>query len=258
MRIIEGLDNLPPLRNPVVTVGSFDGIHAGHRELLEHVVRMAAQQHGESVVVTFTPHPRTVLGNRGKSVQLLNTLEEKVYLLAKLGIENLLVLPFTKEFSRIPAEDFLREYLAGKLGLKALVVGYNHRFGYRHAGDFSQLERLQQEFDFSVCEVSRQKVGHNQVSSSVIRHLIAAGNMAQAARLLLHPYMAMLRVDETGRVFAEDPHKLLPPQGDYRVRVEEHGEDGKEGEHILHIGATGSMSLEPSVGSGEKMTVTFF
>ena len=248
MRIIYGFDNLPPLRNPVVTVGSFDGVHAGHRELLAYIVRLAAQQEGESVVVTFTPHPRTVLDNHGEPVQLLNTLEEKIFLLAKLGIDNLLVVPFTEDFSRIPAEDFVRECLVGKLGVHSLVVGYNHRFGYRHAGDFSQLERLRQEFGFSTCEVPKQEVGRDKVSSSVIRRLIATGNLLLAAPLLAHPYIAILHADAAGELHKGDPHKLLPPPGDYRVQTE-------EGERILHIDASERVSLDPPVKTGEQGNV---
>lgn len=127
MKVFKGLNNLPPFRNAVATMGSFDGVHSGHRELLHRVASTAAASDGESIVLTFEPHPRYVLGS-GDGLRLLSTLDEKLWLLERSGIDNVIVLPFTVEFSRTSPREFIENDIAG-IGIRRLVVGYNHRFG---------------------------------------------------------------------------------------------------------------------------------
>ena len=142
MRVFRSAEGLPPIKFPVVTVGSYDGVHFGHRALLEQVKTMADEAGGESVVVTFWPHPRRVLPDGG-GVKLLNTLDEKLWLLREAGIDDVVVLPFTAEFARMSSDDFVREILVGKIGMKRFVVGYNHRFGSGQQGDFASLQLMQ-------------------------------------------------------------------------------------------------------------------
>lgn len=251
MRVFYGFDHLPVLRNPVVTVGSYDGVHAGHRRLLERIVRLAREQEGESVVVTFSPHPRTVLGNRGERVVLLNSLREKALLLEEAGIDNLIVVKFTKAFSQISSTVFVTDYLLGRIGARTLVIGYNHHFGYNQEGNFDFLRRLQQQFDFSIYEIPRQDVDRDKVSSTVIRRLIEAGEISKANRLLGHSYFIIARSGENGRVWPDDPAKLLPPPGNYPVLVE-------GGRETLTVGSGGELTFEGKVCGGDGEIVISF
>lgn len=218
MKVHYGFDSLPAFRAPVVTVGSYDGVHGGHRAILRRINELAAQNGGESVVVTFAPHPRIVLG-KADGLKLLNTLEEKIALLEEVGVDHLIVAPFTEEFSRLSSQEYVRDYLVERIGVHTLVVGYNHHFGHNKDGDFRFLQSMQAEYGFEVYEISRQQIDDEKVSSTVVRQLITAGDVAHAMRLLERPYILITNLKE--RVI--DPYKLLPPNGRYRVEIEGQG-----------------------------------
>lgn len=218
MKVHYGFDSLPAFRAPVVTVGSYDGVHGGHRAILRRINELAAQNGGESVVVTFAPHPRIVLG-KADGLKLLNTLEEKIALLEEVGVDHLIVAPFTKEFSRLSSQEYVRDYLVERIGVHTLVVGYNHHFGHNKDGDFRFLQSMQTEYGFEVYEISRQQIDDEKVSSTVVRQLITAGDVAHAMRLLERPYILITNLKER----AIDPYKLLPPNGRYRVEIEGQG-----------------------------------
>lgn len=218
MKVHYGFESLPTFRAPVVTVGSYDGVHCGHRAILSRINELAEKGGGESVVVTFAPHPRIVLG-KADGLKLLNTLDEKITLLDEVGIDHLIVAPFTEEFSRLSSEEYVRNYLVEKIGVRTLVVGYNHHFGHNKNGDFRFLQSLQEECGFEVCEISRQQIDDEKVSSTVVRGLIAEGDMAHAMRLLGRPYILIVNLKE----YVADPYKLLPPNGRYRVQIEGQG-----------------------------------
>ncbi len=181
MRIFRGFDRLPPFRRPAVTVGAYDGVHRGHRALLDRLVAEARAAGGESVVVTFDPHPRVTLG-RAEGLLLLTTLEEKLALLAEAGVDNVVVIPFDKEFSALSGGEFLRDYLVGRVGAETLVVGYDHRFGHDRI-DCTELP----DTGLRIVRVDECDVAGEHVSSTVIRRLLAAGRRAEAERLLGHP-----------------------------------------------------------------------
>lgn len=218
MKVHYGFESLPAFRAPVVTVGSYDGVHCGHRAILTRINELAEKGGGESVVITFAPHPRIVLG-KADGLKLLNTLDEKIALLSEVGIDHLIVTPFTEEFSRLSSEEYVRNYLVAKIGVRTLVVGYNHHFGHNKNGDFHFLQSLQEECGFDVCEISRQQIDDEKVSSTVVRGLIAEGDMAHAMRLLGRPYILIANLKE----YKDDPYKLLPPNGRYRVHIEGQG-----------------------------------
>lgn len=243
MRVFRGFDDLPRFRNPVVTVGSFDGVHAGHRKLLRTVAEIAADKEGESVVVTFSPHPREVVG--GDPPKLLTTLEEKIFLLERAGVDNLVVAPFTSAFSRLSSSDFVRDCLVGRIGVATLVVGYNHHFGHGKAGDFHSLGNLSNELGFDIYMVSRQDVGHSKVSSTVIRNLIGEGRLAEAARFLGYPYFIFAQTDENGVVTPREPNKMVPPPGRYPVTAET---DGVKIRTVLTVADSGIMTVENATG----------
>lgn len=214
MRVFRGFDDIATFHDAVATMGSFDGVHSGHRVLLENVKNIAKECGSESIVLTFDPHPRYVLGT-GDDMKLLSTLDEKIYLLEQAGIDNLIVIPFTREFSRTSPQDFIRNNIAA-LGVSNLVVGYNHRFGHQKEGDYNYLST--HGGNLKITKVEQQQVASNKVSSTVIRQAIGEGNVAHANELLSRPYIIMGKSNKEG-VIDVDRNKLLPPDGIYAVRV---------------------------------------
>ncbi len=215
VRIHQGFDNLPFITNAVVSTGSFDGVHLGHRSIIAKMQETAQEIGGETVIVTFDPHPRHVLypNGQGKDLWLLNTLEEKASLLKQLGIQHLIVVPFTKTFAATPYQDFIQHYLVQKLHAKAIVVGANHHFGKDRAGSSADIH---QQYGISH-NTQLQLVPANEayhISSTLIRQLISKGDMQEANRLLGQNYFADIYniqmsnnqiVAEVGNVY-----KLLP------------------------------------------------
>ncbi len=217
MRVFRGFDSLPNLGNTVVTVGSFDGVHRGHLSLLERACEVAKAKGVESVVLTFEPHPRVVLG-QADGLRLLTTLEEKSRVLESCGVDNLIVIPFNKEFSRLTYDAFIKEYLSAKVGLDTLVVGYNHNMGRGSEGLYSSFVEMGASCGFDICKVDEWRDDDGmQVSSTVLRMLVARGEMLRAASLMSRPYLIVGRADGDGRVWSPDALKLYPAEGRYKV-----------------------------------------
>lgn len=217
MRIFRGFDNLPQFRCGVATIGSFDGVHCGHRTLLDRVRSIAEEKGGESIVFTFDPHPRITLG-KAEGLRLLSSTEEKLYLLEAEGVDNVIIIPFTKEFSRLSPAEFMQGLLVERVGIKHLVVGYNHHFGHNKAGDFGYLSA--NSIGINVVQVDQHRVESDKVSSTVIRSTIERGDMHQASKLLGHPYIIIGMATANGLItHSEQEYKQLPPAGEYSVRV---------------------------------------
>lgn len=215
MRIFHGFDNLPRFEHGVATIGSFDGVHRGHRELLSRVCELAAERGGESIVFTFEPHPRITLG-KAEGLRLLNTADEKLLLLGQAGVGSVVFIPFTRDFSRLSAEEFISDYIVGRAGVECLVVGYNHRFGCDRQGDFASLTAM----GVDVVEVECRLADGDKVSSTIVRRTVAEGDLATAWRLLGNPFMVSGRVASDGELtVAEREYKLLPPMGEYNART---------------------------------------
>ena len=214
MKVVWGFDNPPVLNCGVATVGSYDGVHCGHRILLDEVVRRAKECGGESVVLTFEPHPRITLGN-DEGLLLLSTFEEKCALLEQVGVDYVVVIPFDEAFSRLSREEFIDDYLVGKLGIKQLVVGYNHHFGHNKEGDHSFLVN---HGALQVVEVAQYTDNGNKVSSTTIRQALGEGDLALACQLLGHHYIIIGIADSNG-VVATDKYKLLPIDGSYTCTI---------------------------------------
>lgn len=244
IRVFHTADNLPGFTDPAVTAGSFDGVHSGHRVLLERVRAAAGRTGGESVVVTFSPHPRQVLSPDG-GAKLLNTLHEKTVLLDEAGIENLVVLPFTRELASMSQDDFVRGILSGKIRVKYFVAGFDHRFGREKEGTPSSLAAMGEELGFGVEEVTRQDADGMKVSSTAIRDLITAGDMGRAARLLGRGYIVAARTADGCRITLPEDDKLLPPPGTYRVTADYSG--GTSGGNTLAIAPDGKMEILPGL-----------
>ena len=241
MRVFRGIESLPALRNAVATMGSFDGVHCGHRELLERVMQRADELQGESVVITFDPHPRYVLGT-GEGMQLLSTIEEKIFLLEQIGIDNLIIISFTLEFSRTSPMEFISSLAA--IGIRSMVVGYNHRFGHNKEGDFDYLSTHSGEME--ITKVEQQQVAGGKVSSTIIRQCIADGDMQRVEQMLARPYIIIGKVGEDGTIGDISENKLLPAVGEYQAKV--NGEESK-----ISISQNREISFEKPVEMGEVL-----
>lgn len=211
-------DQLSQIQNPVVTIGSYDGVHEGHRVILKRVINKAHEIGGQSVVITFNPHPRKIIFPEEK-IELLNTLPEKLFLLNRVGIDNVIIIPFTKELQHVSSENFVRDFLFGMLGTKVLVIGYNHHFGNNREGSFDYLKTLQSEYDFELCQIPKHDIDNEKVSSTIIRKLLLSGEVAHAAKSLGTPYFVFGLFFKSGYFVPEDGNKLIPAPGSYRVRI---------------------------------------
>lgn len=230
MKIYHGLDDFVRLDCAVVTSGTFDGVHIGHQKILARLIEIARRHKGESVVLTFWPHPRLVLHPEEDTLKLLNTFEEKAELLKDAGIGHLVRIPFTKEFSNYSSEDFIRKILVDTIGTRKLVIGYDHRFGHNREGSFEQLKENGPKYGFEVEEIPRQDIDRVGVSSTRIRNALAAGDIDTATHFLGRPYSITGRVipgDKLGRLLGfptanieiDTKFKLIPEDGVYAVTV---------------------------------------
>ena len=218
MTIDYGFDNIPKNLRTVVTIGSFDGVHRGHRVLLSALKSMAKRLNAESVVVTFDPHPRIAMG-RDEGMGLLTTIQERAYLLHKEGVDRMVVAHFDDTFRQQPYELFVRESLVAQLGMVGMVVGYNHRLGRGSEGNYATLQPLAADCGFEIEQVAQHLVEGEKISSTVVRNIIASGDMREVERMLGEHYLiAGNAVD--GIIDIADKHKLLPKSGVYDAVVE--------------------------------------
>jgi riboflavin kinase / FMN adenylyltransferase len=244
MKIYHGIEDFTKLNFAVVTSGTFDGVHVGHQKIFSRLREIASRHKGESVVLTFWPHPRLVLHPEDDSLKVLNTFEEKAELLKEEGINHLIRIPFTKEFSQLTSEEFIRKILVETIGTKKLVIGYDHHFGKNREGSFEQLKLNGPKYGFEVEEIPRQDIDNVGVSSTKIRKALDEGDIETATHFLGKPYSITGRVvtgDKLGRLIGyptanleiEIKHKLVPMDGIYAVTVlHEHKEFGG----MLYIG----------------------
>ena len=230
MKIYHGIDDFTQLQFAVVTSGTFDGVHLGHQKIFSRLREIASRNFGETVVITYWPHPRLVLHPEDDSLKLLNTFEEKADLLKDQGIQHLIRIPFTKEFSHLTSEQFIQQILVKTIGTRKLVIGYDHHFGKNREGTFEQLKLNGPRYGFDVEEIPRQEVDHVAVSSTKIRHALEEGDIATANHFLGQPYRITGRVvtgDKIGRTLGyptanieiDTKYKLVPADGIYAVTV---------------------------------------
>ena len=233
MQIHYGLDNFIA-RRPVITIGTFDGVHLGHREVLSKLRKISADSSGESVVFTFYPHPRIIVNSNENSLRLLTTQEEKISLLQELGIDHLVIYPFTEEFSKLSYDEFVKNILVEKMHLNYLVIGYDHKFGQNRQGDFISLKKLSEELGFNIERLDELSMEDTKVSSTKIRKALDEGDIRKANQCLGYQYMLMGKVIEgkqlgrkigfpTANIETYDIHKLVPHDGVYAVRVKVNG-----------------------------------
>jgi riboflavin kinase/FMN adenylyltransferase len=251
---------LPTFRNAVVTIGTFDGVHRGHRRIIAQMREVAADIRGETVIITFHPHPRMVVRGGRESPGLLTTPDERIRLLSGLGVDHLVVIPFTTAFSEMEAEEYVSDFLVRRFKPHTLIIGFDHRFGKGREGDYELLERLSGPFGYRVMEIDAQVLDEAKVSSSRIRNALLEGRASEAAELLGYPYTFSGRVvpgDRRGRELgfptanleAGPTWKLVPADGVYAVRA------GLEGEESAPAFA-GMMNIgfRPTVDGAKRVT----
>ena len=194
MMVFNDIAQVRNIPNAVVTIGTFDGVHIGHQAIFRKMRELAETIDGQTVVVTFSPHPRQVLNIDSSNLRFICTEEEKLKRIEQFGIDNVVIIRFTKEFARTPSEDFIKNFIIERIKPSYIVVGYDHHFGKNRMGDFDQLTQLGQQFNFKVERVEAQDVDEVAVSSTKIRHALAIGDVATANRLLGYPYSVTAKV----------------------------------------------------------------
>ncbi|MGD1839773.1 MAG: bifunctional riboflavin kinase/FAD synthetase [Thermonemataceae bacterium] len=228
MQIHHHIDRFPTLQHAIVTSGTFDGVHIGHQQILQRLKQLARQHQGETVVITFWPHPRIVLE---QPVQLLSTLEEKADLLKQNGVDLLVVIPFTKEFAQMSPEDFVQKIYIEAIGTKKLVIGYDHHFGKNRAGNFDYLHERLGQYPFTIEEISRQDIDNIGVSSTKIRTSLLTGEITTAHQYLGRAYSftgEVVHGNKIGRtlgfptanIHVKEHYKLIPAEGIYAVYIQ--------------------------------------
>lgn len=265
MKVYNDFDasKLGKIKNPVLTVGTFDGVHVGHQKLIERIESEAQKIDGETVVFTFFPHPRLVLNPMNNSLRMIQTLEEKIADLERLGLDHLIIFPFTKEFSQIEAEDFIKDYLVTRLGVKTVVVGYDHRFGKDRKGDISLLQKYSKQYHYKVIEIPAEEIDAVNVSSTKIRKAILEGDIETANTFLNQKFEMsgiVVRGMQLGRTLGYptanikliDDLKIIPAIGIYIVEVEL--DDRRHFMGMMSIGKNPTVTDDTSI----KMEVYLF
>lgn len=230
MRIYRDITEIDRTEKSVVTVGTFDGFHLGHQSILEQIKQIAAGNGFKSTIVTFEPHPRKVLGNSNGGISILTTLEEKLRIFREAQIDQVLIIPFTREFAKISPAEFVQNILVEKLSAKEIVIGHDHHFGRNREGGIAELQRLGKLFNFCVQQVPEYRQNGELISSSLIRSLLESGNVEKAAAFMGRPYAifgTVIRGNGRGREIGfptanlevDHEDKLIPAEGVYAVDV---------------------------------------
>jgi riboflavin kinase/FMN adenylyltransferase len=230
MNIYHSLDSFDKLEYGVVTSGTFDGVHLGHKKILSRLKEISEQSGGESVVLTFWPHPRTVVSEDSQGLQLLSTIDEKIELFAQLGIQHLAIVPFTRAFSELSSDEFIQQILVDKIGTKKLVIGYDHRFGRNREGSFEFLQKNCSTYGFEVEEIPREDIENMAISSSRIRKSLVTGHIHEANELLGRYYTlagTVVKGKQLGRTIGfptanlhlHESYKLVPMNGVYIIHA---------------------------------------
>jgi riboflavin kinase/FMN adenylyltransferase len=258
IQVHRDLDNLPKFKNAVITIGTFDGVHLGHRQIIKLLTQEAIAIGGETVIITFHPHPRRVVTHGKADVKIINTLPEKIELLDQLGIDHLVVVAFNEVFAGQTAEEYIQNFLVKKFSPRLIIIGYDHRFGKNRSGDYHLLEKLGEAFDYKVKEIPEHVLNEIIVSSTKIREALLKNDVDTANKFLGYKYFFEGKVvvgDKLGRTIGyptaniniEDEDKLVPGNGVYAVEVT------LKTDKTLYSGMM-NIGMRPTVG-GTKKTI---
>jgi len=260
LKIFNSIKSFSANQQTVVTIGTFDGVHLGHQKILGHVIRNAKELNCESLVLTFFPHPRMVL-QKDTDMKQLNTLDEKIALLKGLGVDNLVVHPFDKDFSRLTAEEFVKEVLIDVFRVKKIIIGYDHRFGRNRTADINDLIRFGEVFGFDVEQISAEEINEVSISSTKIRNALLEGDVELAAKYLGYHYSLTGIVSKgkqlgrtigfpTANIKIMEDYKLVPENGVYVAKA---SVDGKTVFGMMNIG------IRPTVdGTTQTIEINLF
>lgn len=230
MQVVTNLDSFTKPKNAIVTQGTFDGVHVGHKQILGNIVQLAKEQNGQSIIVTFHPHPRQVLFKDENNIKLLTTLEEKIDLFTEIGLDYLIILPFDEILSKMSAANFVRDILVEKIGVKTMVVGHDHRFGKNREGSFDDLKEYAEIYSFEIIEIAAHDINQAVVSSTKIRTSLVNGDIATATLFLNRYYSITGKVIDgkklgktigypTANIEVVNNDKLIPANGIYAVKI---------------------------------------
>ncbi len=273
MEIHHDIHHLPQFRNAAITVGAFDGVHNGHLQIIHQLKKEAEKNAGESVIITFHPHPRMVIHAKIPGpknpipLQLLNTLEEKIELLEKQEVDHLVIVPFTEVFSNLSAEEYLSDFLIRNFHPRTIITGYDHHFGKDRKGDYKLLESFQEKYKYNVAEIPAEVLDNITISSTKIRHAIMAGDITTANEYLGYDYFFSGKIVDgnklgkglgypTANIFVDDPHKLIPAYGIYAVSAELGKITSNKTDFSIQSTHQGMMSIgiRPTIGDNKIMT----
>lgn len=230
MKVYRGLDKIERFNNPIITIGSFDGLHLGHQQIFQKLRDLAKDNSGETVVITFDPHPRQIIYPKDKTLQLITSLEEKIELFQNFDIDHLVIVPFSIEFSQISADEYIEKFLIEKFAPHTIVIGYDHKFGLNRIGDINYLRWFEKKGVFKVEEISKHEIDAITISSTKIRKALSNKEIKKANKLLGYPFNMIGKVIvgqkigktlgyPTANISIESKHKLIPPYGIYAVNI---------------------------------------
>lgn len=257
MQVHRNSEQLPLFRHAVITIGTFDGVHTGHQQIIRQLREEAGKVQGESVIITFDPHPRKIIHGATKEIKLINTLDEKIELLEKNGIDQLVVIPFTEAFSQMRAEEYISEFLIRKFHPHSIIIGYDHRFGRGRTGNYELMEKMSPVFSYSLCEIPVHILNTISVSSTRIRDAIAGSDIETANDLLGYSFFFSGEVVEgnklgrtigypTANLIIQHPEKLIPGNGVYAVEIDLEGS-------ATHLKGMMNIGFRPTIDGTKKV-----
>jgi riboflavin kinase/FMN adenylyltransferase len=260
LKIFNGIETVTAIKDPVVTIGTFDGVHLGHQRILMQLKEEAESIEGETVLITFYPHPREVLFPENHGLQLLQTMEEKIQILEQFGLDNLIIIPFNENFSKLTASEFVEGILIGNLMSRKIVIGYDHQFGRNREGNLLFLQSVAEKYGYEVIEIPAKSIEEINISSTKIRESLLRGNVETAKLFLSRPYSISGIVIEgqklgrklgfpTANIALNSDTKLVPADGVYAVKIEI---EGVKFAGVMNIGH------RPTVDSNSKKTLEVF
>ena len=247
MKVHRDIDQLPLFKNAVITIGTFDGVHQGHRKIIEHLKQEAEKVRGETVIITFHPHPRKVVSSAILGIRLINTLEEKIELLESTGVDHLAIVPFTEVFANQPAEEYIQNFLIEKFHPHTVIIGYDHRFGRDRQGDYRLLEKMATVYNYVMKEIPKHMLDEIAISSTNIREAIIHGDVDTANKLLGYDFFfegVVVDGDKLGRKLGyptanlkmTDDEKIHLGDGIYAVYAEIRSQRSEVGSQKSEVG----------------------